>query len=61
MDKTFFSMTIYLVSGNNYLITREIDLELIPGKLFRGPANLNMKMKVTWKSLHFLGIYEKDG
>lgn len=33
-----------MVSGNNYLIIREIDPKPIPGKLFRGPGNLNMKM-----------------
>lgn len=44
MDKIFFSKTVYPVSGPNYFSTREIYPKLIPGKLFRGPGDLNMKM-----------------
>lgn len=47
MDEIFFSKTIYQVSGTHYFITREVYPELIPGKLFRGPGDLNTEDDVV--------------
>lgn len=69
MNKIFLRKEVYLVSGNNCPIDREIDPKLFPKKFFRDPGNLNMKMKkknmkMTWSCkmvcVEILGMCESQ-